>query len=229
MSAPILLVFLKEPVPGRVKTRLGADLGAEAACAVYRRLVSATLAGLSKAREGAGGGDVEPVIRIVFDPAEAEDRIREWLEPDLVSFAPEKVEWEAQVPGGLGERLGAAFHSAFRAKPSMVAAIGTDCPTIQASHFEESLAQIEADEADVVFGPAGDGGYYLVALARETPAFFEGIPWSTEETLPASMAQAARMGLKIGLLETMEDVDDLETLRRSGFGAEFIGGSADSA
>lgn len=197
-------MFLKEPVPGNVKTRLGAQIGHEKACAVYRHLVKATFKGLSP---------TTAKVRILFDPPEAEERIRNWLEPVLSD--PEATEWEAQSAGDLGDRLGAAFHSGFQSGAERIVVVGTDCPAIQASHYEDSFAQLEGGEADVVIGPAGDGGYYLLALGKPCPGLFQNIPWSSKDTLGATLAGAGEAGLKVGLLEILEDIDDEVTLKRA--------------
>jgi uncharacterized protein len=89
-----------------------------------------------------------------------------------------------------------------------------------------ALAEREAEadaaastSADAVFGPAADGGYYLLALRAPQPVLFNAIPWSSAETLAVSCARAREAGLRIQLLATEHDVDDLPSLRACGLGA----------
>ena len=198
---PLLMVFVKFPTPGRVKTRIAESLGAEEAARIYRELVARVAAQVVPSEAEDPGW----AIWIVFDPPEAESSVRGWLEPP---FGGAIAHYEPQIPGGLGERLAAAFRAGFAAGFDRVAAIGTDCVDLTAQGIRQGWCTL--DESDVVFGPADDGGYYLVGLKQECPALFEGVPWSSAQTLAASRAKAERLGLRIGELETLTDVDQVE-------------------
>jgi uncharacterized protein len=189
MSAqPILLVFVKYPEPGKVKTRLAAELGAEAAAALYREWVGIVLRAVQAVRSGA---------RVVghFDGAPAGE-FAEWDQyVDL---------WLEQPGGPLGFRLAAAFDWAHdRGHP--VVAIGTDCLDLDAGHITSAINLLH--EHDAVFGPAADGGYYLVGTRRRIPGFFEAVRWSSPHTLADHLARAHHLGCQYVLLPTLTDID----------------------
>ncbi|MBI3838721.1 MAG: TIGR04282 family arsenosugar biosynthesis glycosyltransferase, partial [Planctomycetia bacterium] len=116
-------------------------------------------------------------------------------------------DWWPQPNGSLGSRLDAAF-SRWQAESRPAIAIGTDCLEVDANHVESAFDILR--ENDVVFGPAIDGGYYLVGLVRYLPSFFHGIPWSTPATLAAHQSVCERQGWSFGLLPTLRDIDTLE-------------------
>lgn len=200
----VILVFVKWPEPGRVKTRLAADIGDSRAASIYRCLAETVAALLPTVPADE--------IRVLFDPPERETEIRHWLEPLL--SGPVEVDFQAQSPGDLGDRLKAAFQSVFAAGPSTAAAIGTDCIEIDASTFEQCWSALGTGNTDAVFGPARDGGYYLAGLNCIQPALFTGIPWSTDQTLAATRKNAESAGLRIALLEEKNDIDTLEDWER---------------
>ncbi|MBI4540497.1 MAG: TIGR04283 family arsenosugar biosynthesis glycosyltransferase [Gemmatimonadetes bacterium] len=186
----VLLVFAKAPDPGRVKTRLAADLGAQAAAELYRTLGRRVF---DQVRDG----PYEVVV--CYDPPSAEARVREWL------AAPKHTRFEPQAGGDLGARLRDAFDAAFAGGASAVCAIGTDVPALDRAVVGRAFRTLASH--DVVFGPALDGGYYLVGLAARRPELFHGIPWSTATVLEASRAAAGRLGLRIAELQPLADVD----------------------
>lgn len=208
MQRRCVLVFLKYPTPGRVKTRLAATLGDEAAVEIYRRLVDRVLHNLSAA----------PLdeIRVMFDPPshDAEAKIREWLAPALAAVpAQVTISFVAQFQGDLGERLAAGFSQAFADGGSQVMAIGTDCVAIDEQVVAAAWQAL--DRCDAVFGPTEDGGYYLLATRSLQPALFENIPWSSEVTLARSLQQAEQSGLAVEQLTTLADVDDAGDWQRA--------------
>jgi len=195
----VILVFVKWPEPGRVKTRLGAEVGNDEAAAIYRQLAERVFALVDEAPADE--------IRIVFDPQDRETAFRDWIGPwfrhsEAVSFHP-------QASGNLGDRLRNAFAAVFENENTLAAAIGTDCIEIDAATFEETWSALESGNTDAVFGPARDGGYYLLGLGGMQPALFTKIPWSTEKTLEASLANAEAAGLRVTLLDAKNDIDTL--------------------
>ena len=195
-DAPTVLLFLKAPRVGKVKTRLAASIGPLAALGIYRALAEGQLQRLP------AGWPAE----IHFTPANALLDMRHWLGADR-SYQP-------QVNGNLGERLSSAVQQAFATGATSVLCIGADCPALKAKHLEQA-ARALASGADIVFGPADDGGYYLVGLNRPENAIFKDIPWSTDNTLEASLQAANRLSLRVQILEPLHDVDTLEDLRRA--------------
>ncbi len=194
----VILLFVKWPEPGRVKTRIAATVGAARAAEIYKALVAAVCARLPRA---------VPVI-VWFDPAEKREEIRGWLGPML----PQAVEWLAQAPGDLGARLKRAFADAFAAGWERVAVVGSDCVDISGAIFDDAWSALES--ADVAAGPTRDGGYYLLALRTENAALFENIRWSTEHTLADTEGRAEAAGLRVRRLEMLDDVDTAEDWAR---------------
>lgn len=194
-------MFVKAPAPGRVKTRLAAEVGAHSAAEIYRvlgrRVVSAC------ARMGAGHETV-----VWFAPAEARPVVRAWLEGLSVAA------YRAQVPGALGARLSAAFQRHFDDGARRVIVIGSDCPTVDASVVTQALAALDAH--DLVLGPAHDGGYYLIGLRAPAPYLFRGIAWSTDAVLGQTLARARQVALSVALLPTRRDIDTASDARVAG-------------
>ncbi len=194
MRRRAVLLFIKQPIPGRVKTRLARTVGEAEATKVYRQLVDAVIRNLPH----------DATILVTYDPPEEEGAIREWLETKL----PVTRRYLAQSAGGLGDRLVAAFDAAFSMGFDEVAVIGTDCPFIDRAIWDE--AWLKLAQADVVIGPSLDGGYYLLALKRRTPGLFEEVPWSSEHVCSVTLRQATELGLEVAQLPPRIDVDDEE-------------------
>lgn len=190
---PSLVVFLKWPEPGKVKTRLAADIGDVRAAQLYHGWIGQVLTAIQPVR---------PNTRVIgyFDGAPA-NRFTEW--GDLVD------DWVEQPSGDLGHRLDAAF----RQFPPPIIAIGTDCLTLHARHIDDSLRSLES--SDVVFGPAIDGGYYLVAARTHWGGLFDHVRWSSEETLKDHVTRCRSLGLSVSLLEMMSDIDNAADLPTS--------------
>ena len=193
-----IIVFLKLPEAGRVKTRLAAGLGDEKALIAYRQMVARVF---EQCRNSGS-----EVLAIAFDPAAKEAEVRSWLAPYLTAFRGD-VLWIPQVNGDLGGRLETAAGAFFEEYPGIALSIvGTDCVDLDPGIFEEVTKQLDSD-VDVVFGPTEDGGYYLLAMKSLQPCLFREIPWSASMTLDASLAAAASANLKTHLLPSRIDVD----------------------
>lgn len=197
----IILVFLKLPVPGKVKTRLAKSIGDEGAAAAYEKLVTRVFERCSEA-------SADQVV-IAFDPPSKADEVKAWLAPRIESLECE-VSWLAQSQGDLGDRLHSASTAIFQDQPrTLLSIIGTDCIHLDPDLFEEAWASLAAG-IDVVFGPTEDGGYYLVGLKEPQEALFRDIPWSAEDTLEASLQAAQAGGLKSFQLAPRIDVDTID-------------------
>ena len=193
-SAPVVMVFLKAPRRGEVKTRLAATVGADEATDIYRIMAESQLRRIP----------AEFITEVHFAPIGSEAEMRVWLGNGPQYFP--------QSSGDLGARLAHAFHQRLSREESPVFAIGADCPTLN----EETLRQAAAALMmfDVVLGPAKDGGYYLIGMRRPLPQLFADIPWSSACVLKATVERAKSAGLTWHLLPVMEDIDDEESLRR---------------
>lgn len=112
----------------------------------------------------------------------------------------------------LGDRLIHAFDTLFSRGLGPVVIIGTDAPLLSKARLEEAFTALKTQE--VVLGPALDGGYYLVGLARPRPGLFQNIPWSTPEVLAASLSHLTQAKVPHALLAPESDVDTADDLRR---------------
>lgn len=121
------------------------------------------------------------------------------------------MEYVPQGSGDLGERMARAIRAELAHGAARVVVIGTDCPELGAADIESAFAAL--DEADVVFGPATDGGYYLVGVRDNHPSLFGRMIWSASDTLAVSLERAAAAGLDVHLLAPRSDIDTAEDLR----------------
>jgi rSAM/selenodomain-associated transferase 1 len=182
-----LIVFVKAPRPGAVKTRLAKAIGAPAAAAAYRQLVATLLNQLA----GLGG------VEVCFSPDDAAGEVRHWL----------KEGWSSspQGDGDLGKRMESAFRRAFQTGAKRVAVIGSDCPVVRAEDIREAWGGLQTH--DVVLGPAADGGYWLIGLRQSQPNLFSDIRWSTENVFAETLRRVQHAGLSVQLLRELADVD----------------------
>ena len=186
--------MLKAPRVGLVKTRLGRQVGFDQATRVYRAMAERQV------------GRVPETFRLEvhYAPRGAGAEMRAWLGTAR--------HYCVQSGGDLGRRLTSAFARAFRRGAHEVIAIGADCPGLDGDCLAEASSRLR--KADVVLGPAADGGYYLIGLRRPVPELFTAIAWSSEKVLSQTLERAAAGGLSCELLSIKEDIDDLESLRR---------------
>jgi rSAM/selenodomain-associated transferase 1 len=193
-----LLIFARQPMPGKVKTRLSPPLSAGDAAELYRCMLEDVLDKTAPMRE---------VERLLFyDPEDGADAFFRETCPDLQRFP--------QQGAGLGERLVHAFDRVFALGYGAAAAIGTDSPDLPSVRVGEAFSCLEEGMADVVFGPASDGGYYLVAMRKSHHGLFREIPWSTAQVLEKSERNALAAGLATVRLEAWHDLDTAADLRR---------------
>jgi rSAM/selenodomain-associated transferase 1 len=123
----------------------------------------------------------------------------------MQNWLGDEVTYCSQALGTLGDRLLTAFRQNLdRGRPGAIA-IGSDCPALGAEHLAAALAALQ--RADVVIGPATDGGYYLIGLSHPEPALFDAIAWGTDQVLAQTLAAAQAQGLTVELLVPLTDVD----------------------
>ena len=191
-----LVVFVKAPRAGRVKTRLGADIGMGAAAALFRIMTKRAI--LEAEKSG---------VRVVLavDPVAA---LEGWGSV-WPAHLPRMAQWQGVLgpdvlgTGDLGARMGRFFAGLPRGP---VAIIGADAPGLRARHLRAAFDALRG--ADAVFGPAADGGYWLIGLARRRPApdLFRSVRWSTRYALADTRASLPD-GFSVAMLETLRDVD----------------------
>lgn len=196
MSAPTcrprLFIMVKEPRPGRVKTRLGAGIGMGAAARWFREQSGGLIRRLSADPRW------ETVLAVAPDRAGLESRV--W--PTTLPRWP-------QGAGDLGDRMGRIFREA---PPGPVLIIGADIPGVGRRDIAAAFRALGS--ADAVFGPAEDGGYWLMGLSRRRKAapagLFRNVRWSTEHALRDTAATMP--GARIANVRTLRDVDTAEDL-----------------
>jgi len=193
MSARVV-VFAKPVVPGRVKTRLIGRLTADQAAQLHGAFLGDLLERLALGSFG-----------LVVAWAVGADEVLPtgW-----------GVDAFRQADGDLGARLCSGLGQA-SAGVTAVAAVGSDHPELPVARVEEAFRLLDG-KAEIVFGPAEDGGFYLVAVRSEAlvAGLFDGVPWSTERTLEVALDNCRRRGLEVALLPQGTDVDDPADLDR---------------
>ena len=190
-----LVIFARAPQAGRVKKRLGTEIGMMAAARFYRRILG------------------DQIRRMVRDP-----RWTVWLfvTPDTALRHPawQLVPLSQRKPqrqGDLGRRMKLPFAML---PPGPVVLVGSDIPAMRAPHIARAFELL--GRHDLVFGPARDGGFWLVGARRLRPlphSLFNGVRWSTPTTLADTRAGLPRH-ISIALADTLDDVDDAAALRR---------------
>jgi uncharacterized protein len=201
-----LAVIAKEPVAGLAKTRLVPALGTAGAARAAAAMLADTLAAVR-------ASGAEPWL--CFTPAAARERLGR-LAPGFRLLA--------QATGDLGDRLAACLVDLLAAGADRVAIVGTDTPHVPQASYLRAFALL--DEADVVLGPALDGGYYLVAAKTSRPELFVGVPMGTEMVLAETLARAASARLVVVLLPPLRDLDRVEDLVAALAAGELVGAPA---
>jgi len=192
----LLIVFTRFPQAGKVKTRLIPALGAEGAARLHRRLAEHAVAQARRLVQLR-----ETLLQIHCAEGEEMEWNR-WLGHDL--------HYTLQVPGDLGTRMAAAFAMAFARGVSSAIIMGSDCPDLTAPILDQAFDTLL--EKDLVLGPAGDGGYYLIGLKRHTPELFQEVSWGTDQVLARTTDLATHLGIAHSLLPQLDDVDRPEDL-----------------
>jgi len=199
MMRGTVFIFLKAPRAGAVKTRLGADAGMGRAAALFRVMTARTIAEAVK-------GAWRTILAV--DPPSAMTGWDALWPPHLPRLA--------QGPGDLGARMARVFAAA---PPGPVMIIGADAPGMRARHLRQGFDALAG--ADAVFGPADDGGYWLVGLARRRPMpvfgreLFCNVRWSTEHALDDTLLTLPPV-FRVRRLETLRDVDCVADLAALG-------------
>jgi rSAM/selenodomain-associated transferase 1 len=190
-----VLLFVKYPEKGKVKTRLASKIGDDAALAVYQELVSSMLDELNKCRYPR---------RIYFTPMNAKDNMGDWIGTEST--------YVAQSGSDVGERMKNAFLEVFETGVERALLIGSDVPDITVKILDEAMDSLERN--DVVIGPAMDGGYYLVGFnARSlTPEIFDNIMWSTSTVYEKTLEILRGNGQRVHCLQELRDIDTLDDL-----------------
>lgn len=187
MSGDVLGIFMKAPVPGKCKTRLCPPLTDREATSLYEAFCQDVLALAEKTTKE---------VCIIYDPS-PDFRTPEWATANHRFFQ--------QKGNDLGARLKNAFGELFSAGHSHVNIIGSDLPTLAPDVINNAFDLLNQNEA--VFGPATDGGYYLVGLSKPNPGIFDGIPWSTDQVMKVTQRRLDGLKIPAGYLPVESDID----------------------
>jgi uncharacterized protein len=188
-----VLVFVRYPEEGKVKTRLAQKVGNKAACELYRAFVEDVLGRLRGYS-----------LTIFYTPSAAASSMSDWLGNDY-AYEPQR-----------GDDLGIRMYSAFQKTLSQykrVILIGSDCPDLPPSIVEEAFHNL-ADH-DMVLGPSSDGGYYLIGFTsgRLVKSLFQCLKWGGNTVFNDTMTLSRQAGLRVHILPPWTDIDDIDALR----------------
>lgn len=194
-STNCIVLFVKSPVAGKVKSRLAEDIGEDAAVGLYRCFVEDLLTMIE---------NLDGALRFFFHPPDAGPQIQRWL--------GDQHSYRQQRGADLGEKMKNAFTGAFDEGFSKVVTIGSDIPDLPEEFLKRSFAEL--DSFDAVIGPSSDGGYYLIGFSRDSflAEAFDDIAWSTSTVCDQTLAKLKSKGLTVHLLPQWHDVDTLADL-----------------
>ena len=191
-----MLVFVRVPESGRVKTRLVGKLDTDSVCRLYKCFVGDILATLSNR---------EYDIVICYDLPEGRLKMISWL-GSAFSFMP-------QSGASLGKRMENAFAAMFSEGVEQAVLIGSDFPDLDAGIIDEAFEKLATH--DLVVGPAVDGGYYLIGFNAGSfyPKIFHGIPWGTNQVFDSTADCINKSNLSMHLLPKWQDIDTYDDLK----------------
>ncbi len=196
-----LILFTRYPEPGTTKTRMIPKLGAAGAAELQRQMTRHIVSRVTEFT--------------ALHPTPLEVRFEGGNKNLMAAWLGAGFDYSPQGEGDIGLRMGRAFEKGFGCGYETVVIIGSDIPDITADIIQKAFEELE--NHDLVLGPAGDGGYYLIgmhktAFNRANPRLFNGIHWGTDRVLPQTLAVAKEFGLSYTLLDTLDDVDRPEDL-----------------
>lgn len=224
----LLIQFAKAPVAGEVKTRLISELGKQGACRVHklltekvmRNLVSGGLAKSYLYSNNPESVELQSIVNTVCQQFKTQMPIKK------------------QVGANLGQRMAQAFsnHLLFNQnineaesqeadRKPIVVLVGSDCPALDADYLQQAIIALDDKSeltADVVIGPADDGGYVLIAMNKAYLSLFDDIEWGSDKVLAQTVDAVKKLDLRLTLLDSLPDIDrpeDLYLLHCDGLGA----------
>ena len=193
MSKNLLIIFVKNIILGKVKTRLAKTIGDVGAFNIYSELVDVTEKASTKVT-----ADKHIYFSDVIIPSKWKDHKK---------FVQEGKD--------LGIRMQNAFKNGFEEGYKNVILIGSDLPNISKKIIDSGFEKLK--ENDIVFGPAEDGGYYLVGMSTMNASIFENKPWSQSGLLDVTLHELNQESKKVALIESLNDIDTFEDLIASDF------------
>lgn len=189
MSKELLIIFVKNPELGKVKTRLAKSIGDKAALDVYKKLIVTT---------------EKATVSLQVD--------RHIYFSDKISNDYWKNDHKKVQQGiDLGERMCNAFKNGFESGFDRIILIGSDLPGISKEIISEAFYKLQ--ETAVIFGPSQDGGYYLVGMNKLHLCIFKNMPWSTSNLLDKTLEKLYEKNVAVSLMQTLNDIDTFEDLK----------------
>jgi len=190
-----VILFVRLPEPGKVKSRLAQDVDGALVQHLYECMVLDAIDMLKKAKAP---------FRICFDPPAAQERVREWL-GQAYSYMPQTGE-------DLGVRMEQAFIQVFSEGVDDALLIGSDIPSLTAAIIDAAFRSLSV--CDAVIGPAKDGGYYLIGFKKRTfeRGIFHAMTWSTKSVFCETLKKLERALLTVHQLPELRDIDTREDL-----------------
>ena len=195
MSSNLLIMFVRNTIRGKVKSRLAGDIGPDTALDIYIRML-------------------EHLQRTTRDlPFDKAVYYSDFIETSDI-FDSEHYDKFLQSGGNRGERMHHAFSHAFDAGYKRVVMVCSDCFEISRSHIIDAFESLR--DADTVLGPSTDGNYYLIGMRKFLPQLFINKTWDGENIFLDTMLDLRKNGISFRLLETLSDMETFEKVRRSG-------------
>ncbi|MBE9004020.1 TIGR04282 family arsenosugar biosynthesis glycosyltransferase [Fortiea sp. LEGE XX443] len=191
-----LIIFTRYPEPGKTKTRLIPALGSIGAANLQQQMTEHTTL---QAKELQKAADISVEVRFAGGSLQL---MEDWLGLDLF--------YQSQGEGDLGLRMERSLFDAFQNSAEHVIIIGTDCPELTSQLLATAFKQLQT--AELVLGPALDGGYYLIGLRRLIPELFANIDWGTSQVLQQTVTIAEKLDVSHVYLPALADVDRPEDI-----------------
>ncbi|MGI9533604.1 MAG: TIGR04282 family arsenosugar biosynthesis glycosyltransferase [Thermodesulfobacteriota bacterium] len=195
-----LIIFVKYPEPGHVKTRIGKVIGIEKAADLYCSLANYIVSSLVQSKDYN--------ISVFFTPKDRIKNIKSWFQCGDIDYFP-------QTGNSLGERISNAFEHSFSNGFNNTIIIGSDCIEINQEIVANAFKYLN-DDSDCVVGPAHDGGYYLIGLkSKNYPFIFEDLMWSSDSVFDETMKKINYLNLNSIILEELNDIDNIDDLNNN--------------
>jgi rSAM/selenodomain-associated transferase 1 len=195
MSSSSIIIMMKAPIAGTVKTRLSAILGDEISLELHKAFVLDLLDSLL---------DTNLDIIAAYHPPKGMNEVR--------NLIPDNIELITQEGEDLGERQISSIEKMFDLGYDKVFVISADSPDVPTEHIR--LAQEILDETDAVIGPSSDGGYYLLGVRKDCPLkeLMEGVVWGSRTVTERIVKNSTLVGASIGIAPVWFDIDTVEDL-----------------
>jgi rSAM/selenodomain-associated transferase 1 len=187
----LLIIFAKEPILGKVKTRLAKDIGKEKALEIYAWLIKRVFKTFKL---------TDYAVKVYFTPRNKK----------LKALAPKRFKFRAQKGRDLGIRMLNAFKQNID-RYGKIVLIGVDCPFLNKRLINRSFCAL--NDYDVVLGPTEDGGYHLIGLTSVFSKIFKGIAWGKNKVLKQTLKECRLLHIKPFLLEKSYDIDTIRDLK----------------